>query len=158
MTALRTASADREEGERRTAYLAAFGISPDRSQEERGLRIAIENANPSAVETARWMETALRVNDLLQAKAIAAFAFEHRNDEMGADAYRSVLDAYAGHSDGIRRQMTALAETDSDIGQSGAARMVRLQDKLMTEIPTPSDLPGSLEWLASEEDSGQAAG
>ena len=151
MAQLRAASAEREEGERRTAYLAAFGIDPTRSAEERALRTDITAAAPGAVETAAQMAQALRVGDLLHAKAIAAYAFDRRNDEMGGDAFRDVLDSYAGHSEGLTRQMTALASLDDDIGQSGAAKLARLGDKLIVEIQQPSDLPGNIGALAADD-------
>ena len=156
MAALRQASADREEGERRKAYLAAFGLDLTRSAEDRELRAELAAAEPGAVETERRMSQALRVGDLLAARAVAAYAFDRRNDEMGGDAFRGVLDLFAGHSEGIERQMVSLASLDDDIGQSGAAKLARLGDKLLVEIQQPSDLPGNIGALASDDEpSGQ---
>lgn len=148
---LREASGVREAGERSKAYITAFGIDPSRSAEERALRRDLADTAPGAVETERLMTEALRVGDLLHAKAIAAHAFDHRNDALGGDAYRGVLDAYAGHSDGLTRIMTNLAIFDSDVGSSGPAKLQRLQDKFLTEIPQPSDLTGDLGSLAADD-------
>jgi hypothetical protein len=149
---LRTASAEREAGEQRKAYLAAFGIDPTRASEERTLRAEIAAANPGALDTERMMDSALRIGDLLQAKAIASYAFDHRNDEMGGQTYRGVLDQYAGHSDGLTRIITNLAVFDGDVGNSGPAKLQRMADKLLTEVPQPHDLPGDLGSLAADDE------
>jgi len=151
LSGLRKASAAREEGERRKAYQEAFGIDQARSAEERALRSDIESASPSAVDTRARMVQALRIGDLLQAKVLAAYSFDRRNDEFGGDHFRDTLDMYAGHSDGLTRQMTNLAIFDADSGNSGPAKLQRLTDKLITEVPQPSDLPGSLEFMAADD-------
>jgi len=149
---IRDESAAREDSARNGAYLAAFGVNPQRAAEERQLRAELVSANPSAVEVGERMAAALRVGDLTEAKILAAFAYDMRNAPLGGDYFRGVLDQYAAHSDGLRRQMTALAASDTSTGDSGPARLQRLQDKLCTEVMVPSEVSGgTLESWAAED-------
>ena len=153
---LRIASEAREADDRQRAFIAAFGIDPTRSAEERSLRRDITDAAPGAVETERLMAESLRIGDILGAKVVASYAWDHRNDQLGGDTFRSALDAYAGHSDGLTRIMQNLADSDVTVGSSGTAKLARLQEKLLTEVPTPHDLPGNIDWLAADDEpSGQ---
>jgi hypothetical protein len=150
---LRAASDAREGGEQRKAYIAAFGIDPSRAAEERALRSELAASAPGAVEVRDAMTEALRIGDTLAARVLAAYAWDHRNDELGGDYFRGTINAYADSSPEITRVITSVAALDGATGSSGPARLQRLQDKLLTEIPTPSDLPGNLEYLAADDPS-----
>ena len=102
------------------------------------------------------MAEALRIGDDLAAKVLAAYAFDHRNDELGSGAFRGILNAYADSSPENTRLITNVATFDINSGTSGKAKLQRLQDKLATEVPQPSDLPGNLDYLAADDAEPQA--
>jgi hypothetical protein len=149
---LRATSDAREAGEQRKAYIQAFGMDPSRAAEERALRSELAASAPGAVEVRDAMTEALRIGDTLAARVIAAYAWDHRNDDLGGDHYKGTLNAYADSSPEATRVLTNLVTFDGSTGSSGPARIQRLQDKLLTEVPTPADLPGNLEHLAADQE------
>lgn len=151
LSEVREASDEREAGEQRKAYTEAFGIDPGRAAEERTLRRELAAGSPRPVEVRDSMEEALRIGDDLAAKVLAAYSWDHRNDEIGSDAFRGILNAYADSSPEATRLITNVATFDASTGHSGEAKLQRLGDKLLTEVPQPHDLPGNLDYLAADD-------
>jgi hypothetical protein len=146
MAALRAASDAREQEAFSKAYREAFGLDQARSAEDRALRAELAAANLGPSEARTRMTQALAIGDTLQARALAAVAWEHQQDEMGGRAWNDVLADYSDSSPNVERQMANLVIFSG----TGNDKIARFQDKLYTEVPQPSDLPGNLDYLASD--------
>lgn len=93
------------------------------------------------------MISALQIGDELQARALAKMAWDHRLDEMGGAAWvDGVLQLYGDASPDNDRLITNLLTFGGY-----ASKIDRFRDKLQTEIPQPSDLPGDLGRLAEDD-------
>jgi hypothetical protein len=139
---------------REKAFREAFAIHPSRGAEDRELRAAIARSAPSAVETRDRMLRAISIGDLMEARALAAYAYEHRDDQLGGEWFRGSLNLYGGASPDFTRQLTALRDADAAIGGGSDhdSRVSRFTDKLSSEISIPDEVShGSLESLAADE-------
>jgi hypothetical protein len=135
------------------AFRAAFGIDPARAAEERALRAAVSQDAPGAVEVAARLERALAIGDNLAAKVLGNYAWDQRNNPVDGAYYRGVLNTYSQISPSVHKTMSELVAADSGTGNSGDARMAKLQDKLITEISVPTEVAtgNSLEAYAAED-------
>jgi hypothetical protein len=143
MAALREASNNRHTREQRNAYYRAFGIDPTRSAEDRAYRDQLAANPPSAKAAAEMMAQAQQRGDTLAQRALAEMAWNNRRDP--TQYWVGVLNLY-GDSGGQQ----ALSIVDLAI-YDDPSKQERLRDKLYTEIMKPSDLPGDLKTLASDD-------
>jgi hypothetical protein len=149
---IRRGSESRTAGARDRAFRAAFGIDPSRAAEERALRSGLAQEAPEAVEVEARLRNALAIGDHLAAKVLGNFAWDRRNNPLDGPAYKGILNTYAGISPSVHKTMSELVAVDEGIGDSGDARMARLQDKLATEVNVPEEVSGgSLEGWAQED-------
>jgi hypothetical protein len=155
MQALRAASDSREQSAYEQAYKAAFGLDQSRSAEDRQLRAELAALDLGAVETQERMYSALAIGDSLQARALAQIAYGHRHDSVGADYWMAVASAWGGSAPAVDRLLTAVYDAGAE-----PSKLDRFRDKAAAEIAVPSDLSGSLEALAADEDaaSGSSTG
>lgn len=128
--ALRERSDARNQEAFARAYRDAFGLDQMRSAEDRALRAELASAAAAGelgpVEAQQKMQGALAIGDSLVARALAQLAYEHRNDELGADAWVAVAEP---------------------------SKLARFRDKVATEIAIPPDLQrGNLTAIASDDD------
>jgi hypothetical protein len=139
------------------AYREAFGLSLERSAEDRALRAELAANPPGAVEAQQRLAAALAIGDHLQARALAQLAFEHRNDELGADAWMVVAEQYGASAPTADRLMAAVFDAGTE-----PSKMDKFRDKAATDILVPADLQrGNLAAIAADDDgqpSGTAAG
>jgi hypothetical protein len=138
---------------REAAFRAAFGIDPNRAAEERALRAGLSQDAPGAVEVAARLQRALAIGDHLAAKVLGNYAWDRRNSPVDGAYYRGILNTYSQISPSVHKMMSELVAVDEGIGDSGGARMARLQDKLVTEISMPEEVStgNTLEGWAAED-------
>jgi hypothetical protein len=149
---IRRGSAARTVSAREDAFRAAFGIDPSRAAEERALRTGLSQEAPEAVEVEARLRNALAIGDHLAAKVLGNFAWDRRNNPLDGPAYKGILNTYSQISPSVHKTMAELVAVDEGIGDSGDARMARLQDKLATEVNVPEEVSGgSLEGWAQED-------
>ena len=143
MRALREQSESRDQTEFQRAYRAAFGLSLEHSAEDRQLRAELAAAAAAgelgAIEAQQRMAAALAIGDSLQARALAQLAYEHRLDELGADAWIGVAEMYGGSAPAVDKLMAAVFDVGAE-----PSKLDKFRDKAATEIAIPSDLHGSL--------------
>jgi hypothetical protein len=157
---IRRTSAARTATAQESAFRAAFGIDASRAAEERALRAELAASAPEAVEVEARLVNALRIGDHLAAKVLGNFAWDRRNNPLDGPAYKGILNTYAGISPSVHKTLAELVASDEGIGDSGDAKMARLQDKLLTEVSMPEEVAmGSLEgWVAEDSAPAQMSG
>jgi hypothetical protein len=141
---LRASSAAREAAEQQAAYRRLFGIRPDRAAEDRAYRDQLAARGLSASDAAQLYDQAAARGDDLALTALAELAWAQSGDEMAGKAWHPILDAYTASSDvrgAAMDSLTALAFPD---------KPARMRERMALEVPQPSDLPGNIDWLASD--------
>ena len=153
MAELRGRSASREQEETAEHYRAAFGIRPDRSAEDRQYRDSLAARNPSAAEARAMYDQAVARGDELAQTAIAELAWQN-GDSIDGPGWSPILDAYGASKPAYDTALTAMSAA------ANPGRAVQFYDKALLEIAQPSDLRGSLETLAADDEpaSGGSAG
>ena len=150
--ALRERSDARNQEAFARAYRDAFGLDQMRSAEDRALRAELASAAAAGelgpVEAQQRMQGALAIGDSLVARALTQIAFEHRNDELGADAWVAVAEMYGGSAPAVDKVLSAVFDASAE-----PSKLDRFRDKVATEIAIPPDLQrGSLAAIASDDD------
>ena len=154
MVELRARSASREQAEQARNYRAAFGIRPDKSAEDRAYRDSLAARNVSAAEARAMYDQAAARGDEVAMTAIAELAWANGDNELDGQAWSPILSAYGASKPAYDRALTALSAA------ANPDRVAQFYDKALLEITQPSDLRGSLESLAADDQpaSGQPAG
>jgi hypothetical protein len=152
MRVLRDKSDERVQAEYNKAYRAAFGLDQSRSAEDRAIRAELSSlaaaGDLGAIEAYQRMQSALVIGDSLTARALAAIAFEHRGDELGADSWTVVAELYGGSAPAADRAMAAVYDAGAE-----PDKVTRFRDKLQTEVNVPDDLRrGDLNAIAADDD------
>jgi hypothetical protein len=156
MTALRSQSAARAEVDRRVAYGKLFGIksADDRAYRD-SLAARVAEGSLNATKARALYDLAVQRGDDVAVMALAELAWSHSGDELGGEAWWSLLDSYRNRSDALESAMSVLAEISSP------DKLDTMREKLSLEVLAPSDLTGNLEFLASDAetmDSGTPVG
>jgi hypothetical protein len=145
MQALRSQSAARAEVDRRAAYGKLFGIksADDRAYRD-SLAARVAEGSLNATKARALYDLAVQRGDDLAVMALAELAWSHSGDELGGEAWHPMLDAYRSRSDAMENAMSVLVEISSP------DKLVMMREKLSVEVLAPSDLPGNLEFLATD--------
>jgi hypothetical protein len=141
----------RRDRQQATAYRTLFGLHAGHSAEDRAYRdnlaARVADGSLDATGASQLYDIASARGDEVAMTALAELAWAHSGDEMGGNAWHPILDAYRTRSDEMESAMTSL------VSMVNPDRIDVMRERLELEVTQPSDLPGNLEWLASDADS-----
>ena len=146
MAELRARSVTRETADQAKHYRAAFGLRPDKSAEDRAYRDSLAARNLSASDARQLFAQAEARGDDVAMTAIAELAWQNGDNELDGHAWSPILEAYGASKPQYDTALTALSEA------SNPDRVAQFYDKAVLEIPQPSDLRGSLETMAADDE------
>lgn len=146
MAELRQRSGEREQAEQAKHYRAAFGIRPDKSAEDRAYRDALAARGLSAQAARQLFAQAAARGDDVAMTAIAELAWNNTGNELDGQAWSPILTEYGATKPAYDTALAAMTEA------ANPDRMAQFRDKATLEIVQPSDLRGSLEALAADDE------
>lgn len=146
MAALRERSAQREQTDQAKHYRAAFGLRPDKSAEDRAYRDSLASRGLSAQAARQLFAQAEARGDDVAMTAIAELAWNNTGNELDGKAWSPILSEYGALKPAYDTALAAMTEA------ANPDRMQQFRDKTATEISQPSDLRGSLEALAADDE------
>jgi hypothetical protein len=148
---INTQASTRQEKQQARAYRTLFELRTGHSAEDRAYRdnlaARVAEGSLDATGASKLYNIAAARGDDMAMTALAELAWANSGNELGGSAWHPILDAYRGRSDELESAMTTLVSIVSP------DKLGVMRERLEMEVTQPSDLPGNLDFLASDADS-----